>query len=180
MYTLNEVEIIDSFQGILKDIHTITYGSYFCELILIALQNEESNRDLFKEFVKAFYLMKSNAADIEILARTLELRILRNTGYGFNFEKCCVCGNSINKSNYLSIQYHGGTCDNCIKHNGIKISYGAYNILRFLDRSPIENIHRISVPVELKEEIYKILNIFISQNYEKKPKSLEILEYLKE
>lgn len=149
-------------------------------MILIALQEEESNRDLFKDFIKAFYLIKSGAADIELLARTLELKILRNTGYGFNFENCCICGNNINKSNYLSIQYHGGTCDKCNKSNGIKISYAAYNILRFLDKSPIENIHRISVPTELKKEIYKILNIFISQSYEKRPKSLEILEYLKE
>jgi len=180
LYSVNEVEIIDSFQGILKDIDSITYGSYFCELILIALQEEESNRDLFREFIKAFYLVKSNAADTELLARTLELKILKSTGFGFDFEKCCICGNNINKSSYLSIQYHGGTCDKCNRIGGIGISYAAYNILKFLDRSPIENIHRISVPKNLKDEIYKILNIFICQSYEKKPKSLEILEYLKE
>ncbi|MEA4826295.1 MAG: DNA repair protein RecO, partial [Clostridium sp.] len=67
LYNINEVQIIDSFQGILKDIDTITYGSYLCELILIGLQEEESNRDLFKDFIKAFYFMKNNVVDLQIL-----------------------------------------------------------------------------------------------------------------
>ncbi|WP_415876016.1 DNA repair protein RecO [Clostridium sp.] len=179
LYNINEVDIIDSFQDLLKDLDTITYGSYFCELILIALQEEESNRWLFQEFVKGFYLMKNNVVDLEILARTLELKLLRATGYGFQFENCSICGNKINKSNYLSIQYHGGTCNECNKVNGISISYGAYNVLKFLDRSPVENIPRISLSDDLKKEVYKILNIFISQSYSKQPKSLEIFSYIK-
>ncbi|WP_275936072.1 DNA repair protein RecO [Clostridium haemolyticum] len=47
LYNINEIDIIDSFQNLLKDMDTITYGSYFCELILIALEQEESNRELF-------------------------------------------------------------------------------------------------------------------------------------
>ncbi|QGU96836.1 DNA repair protein RecO [Clostridium bovifaecis] len=179
LYTINEVEITDSFQSLLNDLDTITYGSYFCELILIALQEEESNRELFQDFIKSFYLMKNNAADLEILARALELKLLRSTGYGFEFENCSICGNKINKSNYLSIQYHGGTCNECNKVNGISISYGAYNVLKFLDRSLIENIPRISLSDDLKKEVYKILNIFISQNYSRQPKSLEIFNYIK-
>jgi DNA repair protein RecO (recombination protein O) len=42
-----------------------------------------------------------------------------------------------------------------------------------------ENIYRVSLTHEVKEELYKILSIFISQNYFKKPKSLETLYYLK-
>lgn len=49
MYTLNEGDIIDSFQSLLSDLETITYASYFCELIDIALNEEESNRQLFKD-----------------------------------------------------------------------------------------------------------------------------------
>ncbi|MCY6371810.1 DNA repair protein RecO [Clostridium ganghwense] len=179
LYTINEVEIIDSFQSILKDIDSITYGSYFCELILIALQDEESNRELFKDFVKTFYLLKSKAVDVEVLARMFEMKLLDVTGYRFNFERCSVCGKKIATSNYISFQYHGGICNECERNNGTIISYPAYNILRFLNKTPVENINRIAVSTEFKEEIYKVLNIFISQNYAKKPKSLEIFNCLK-
>ncbi|WMJ82438.1 DNA repair protein RecO [Clostridium sp. MB40-C1] len=179
LFTVNEIEIIDSFQDILKDIDSITFASYFCELILIGLQDEESNRDLFKDFVKALYLLKSKAVDLEILARSFELKILKATGYAFNFDRCSLCGNKLSTSNYISFQYNGGVCADCNKTNGIKISYPAYNILRFLNKTPIENISRISASQELKNEIHKILDIFISQNYSRKPKSLEFYNYLK-
>lgn len=134
---------------------------------------------MFKDLIKSFYLILNNAVDLEILARAFELRILKSTGYGFNFEKCCICNKTINKSNYLSIQYHGGTCSECNKLNGLNLSYGSYNVLKFLDRVTIENIPRLNVTEEIKKEILKILSIFISQCYSKKPSSLEILNYLK-
>ncbi len=179
IYTINEVEIIDSFQSILKDIESITYGSYFCELILIALNDEESNRELFKDFIKAFYLLKSKAVDFENLTRCFEMKLLDATGYRFNFDRCCICGKRVTTCNYISFQYHGGICTECNRVNGMVISYPAYNVLRFLNKTPIENINRISVSDEIKKEIYKILDIFISHSYTRKPKSLQIFNYLK-
>ncbi|KEH97028.1 DNA recombination protein RecO [Clostridium botulinum C/D str. BKT12695] len=179
LYSINEVEIIDSFQNLLKDMDTITYGSYLCELILIALEQEESDRELFKDFIKSFYFLKNHAMDLEILARTFEFKLLKATGYGFDFEKCCICGKRINKSNYLSIQYYGGVCDSCEKTGGVNISYAAYGVLKFLYKTSIENAHIISASNEVKGEIYKVLDMFISQSYSKKPKSLEIFNYLK-
>ncbi|KEI15052.1 MULTISPECIES: DNA repair protein RecO [Clostridium] len=179
LYNINEIDIIDSFQNLLKDMDTITYGSYFCELILIALEQEESNRELFKDFIKSFYFIKNKVMDLEILARTFELKLLNASGYGFDFQKCCICGKKINKSNYLSIQYYGGVCSDCTRNNGLNISYGAYAVLKFLYKTSIENAHIISVSNEVKGEIYKVLDMFISQSYSKKPKSLEIFNYLK-
>ncbi|KGM97901.1 DNA recombination protein RecO [Clostridium novyi A str. 4552] len=179
LYSINEVQIIDSFQNLLKDMDTITYGSYLCELILIALEQEESDREFFKDFIKSFYFLKNHAMDLEILARTFELKLLKATGYGFDFEKCCICGKRINKSNYLSIQYYGGVCDSCEKTGGVNISYAAYGVLKFLYKTSIENAHIISASNEVKGEIYKVLDMFISQSYSKKPKSLEIFNYLK-
>lgn len=179
MYTLNEGEIIESFQGLLMDLETITYATYFCELIDIAVQEEESNRELFKDLVTAFYLMKNKASDLHTLARIFEIKILKATGYDLNFQNCTICKTKISSSNYMDLRYLGGICDNCEKENGIKISNGVYNILKYLSQIPLEKSYRIVIPDNLKEEIYKVLNLIICQNYFRKPKSLETLNLLK-
>lgn len=155
MYTLNEGDIIDSFQSLLSDLETITYASYFCELIDIALNEEESNRQLFKDFVGAFYLMKNKAVDLETLARIFELNILKASGYGLNLDKCSICRKKLSSSNYMSFQYLGGICGECEKINGIKISHASYNIIKYLNNLPLEKSYRIVIPNGLKEEIYK-------------------------
>ncbi|WP_343769571.1 DNA repair protein RecO [Clostridium malenominatum] len=179
MYTLNEGEVVESFQGLLMDLETITYASYFCELIDIAVGEEESDRELFKDMITAFYFMKNKVGDLETLARIFELRVLRATGYNLNLQNCTQCRSKISSADYISLQYLGGICNDCEKKNGIKITNGVYNILKYLNEISLEKSYRITIPDNLKEGIYEVLNQIISQNYFRKPKSLETLNLLK-
>jgi len=179
MYTINEAQITESFQGLLKDLEHITYASYLCELIQISMQDEESNRGLFVHLISAFYLMKNEIGDIEILARAFEIKLLESTGFSFELDHCAACGKKISTSDYISCQYGGGICIECDRANGMKVSYAAFNALRALSKMSFQNIYRVTLSSDVKEELYKILSMAISQNYYKKPKSLETLNYLK-
>ncbi len=161
------------------DLETITYASYFCELLDICLMDEESNRDLFREVISAFYLLKSKAVDIEVLTRALELNVLRATGYGLDLEECCICKAKISSSDYVNLQYLGGVCENCEKINGMAISRASYNSIKILNKFPLEKLARISLDKKIKKEIFDLITIIISQNYYRKPKSLEALKFLK-
>lgn len=141
--------------------------------------DEESNRQLFKEIITAFYLLKSKAVDIEVLTRALELNVLRATGYGLNLEECCICKTKLTSSNYVSFQYLGGVCENCEKVNGTFISRASYSSMKILNRFPLEKLARITLDEKIKKEIFDLITIIISQNYYRKPKSLETLNFLK-
>ncbi|HID0758330.1 DNA repair protein RecO [Clostridium botulinum] len=180
LFNLSEVQLIDSFQDFLRDLDTLTYGSYFCELIDICTEEKESNRELFQELVKSLFLIKNKVIDIEILARAFEMKVLKYTGYALNFNYCLECGRKIETTNYISLQSLGGICSYCNKVNGIGVTYATYNILKYIYETPLEELYKLSVDTETKKDIYKILNIIINQNYLKKPKSLQILNYIKE
>ncbi|GAA0747296.1 DNA repair protein RecO [Clostridium oceanicum] len=180
LFNISEAEIIDSFQDFLKDLDTLTYCSYLCELIDICVQEKESNRYLFKELMVSFYLIKTNAIDIEVLTRAFEVKLLRATGYELNLDRCSFCGKKINKSNYINFQYLSGICDECEKINGVYINLETYNVLKYLLKMPLEKLHRLSISKNTKKELFKILSMIISQNYMKKPKSLQMLNFMKE
>ena len=177
-YTVNEIELIDSFQSFLNNFDSITYGSYFCELIIIALQEQESNRILFEEFIKTFYLLKSDALDVETIARAFEVKLLKHTGFEINFNRCAICNTKIESSNSFSTQFYGGICNNCKDISAIPLSNAAFNYLRFFNNMPMENIHRIKLSDEVKKEINSILNLLICQSFSRRPKSLDIFNYL--
>nr|WP_081896918.1 DNA repair protein RecO [Clostridium sp. KNHs214] len=180
MYLINEVQIIHSFGEFLEDLEMLTYASYLNELIDIALLEEESNRELFRQVVTAYYLMKSKVGDVETLVRTFEIKLLNLTGYGLNLENCCVCGKKINSSNYINFAYGGGVCNECNKQNGMALTNTAYNVLKILSNFPLEKVHRISVKEETKKQLYKVLSGFIMENFQKTPKSLDMLNVFKE
>lgn len=175
MYSINEGEITDSFQSLLNDFESLTYASYLCELIDIALVDEESNRELFKEFISVFYLMQNNAVDYELLIRAFEIKLLMASGYYFNLDRCVFCGKNISSSNYFSAQYLGGICSECENIQGMKISYASYNALKYLARTPITNIYKLNLSKEVKGELYKLLTNVIYGSFGKKTHSLEML-----
>lgn len=151
LYTVNESIVIDSFQEILGDLRSITYASYLCELVDMCIPQEESNRDFFKFFVSALYLLKNNAVDIEILSRAFEIKILQTSGYGLNLDNF---------------------------RDGIYISNSVYNILKYLNKVDIEGIYKLNVSENDKKELYKIMTYLIEDNFGKRPKSLDMLNYL--
>ncbi|ERI90233.1 DNA repair protein RecO [Clostridiales bacterium oral taxon 876 str. F0540] len=179
LYTINEGEIISSFQSLLSDLNSLTYASYFCELIDIALVEEESSRELFKNLISVFYLMENKAVDFETLARAFEIKLLMASGFSLNLDNCSVCRKKIDSSNFISLEYLGGVCMDCNRIHGMNISYSGYNALKYLINAPIENIYRLSLNKETKDGLYKLLAYIISNSFSRKPNSLDIFNYIK-
>lgn len=180
LYNIQEGRILNSFQNLLDNLDKLTYSSYLCELVDIACEPDEVNEYIFKDLVTTLYLLSTDALDYELLTRAFELNLLRNTGYNLTLDKCCICGKKISVSNYISLNNYGGVCEECPKEYGIHISKGAYNALKFLKNLHISKLYRLNLNSEIKKEIEKVTTFLISNNYARKPKSLEMLKYIKE
>lgn len=180
LYTLQEGNIINSFQGLLNNLNKLTYSSYLCELIDIACEENEVNKKLFKDVITILYLLNTDALDYEILIRAFELKLLKATGYSLTLDSCSICGKKIFVSNYINLSSFGGVCKECPKEHGLYISKGTYNALRYLITVNVEKLYRLNLNSEIKGEIEKVTTFFISNNYTKKPKSLEMLKFIKE
>lgn len=126
----------------------------------------------------AFYFIKNDAVDIEILARAFETKLLKATGYELNFSQCVKCRKKITMSNNIDMQSYGPICKDCEKLNSIYISNPTYNTLKFINNFGMDKINRIVVSEISKIELYKTLSFIISQNYARSPRSLEMYNYL--
>lgn len=180
LYNLQEGKIINSFQGLLNNLEKLTYSSYLCELIDICVENDEVNSALFKEFMICLYLLSTDALDYELLVRAFELRLLEATGYNLELDRCCICKKKISVADYISLSHYGGVCDECNKEYGFFISKPAYNTLRFLKNTSMDKVYRLNVNDEIKKQMERVITNIIANNYSKRPKSLEMLSYIKE
>ncbi len=180
LYTLQEGKIINSFQGLLSNLYKLTYSSYLCELIDIACVDNEVNVELFRNLVTTLYLLNTDALDYELLIRSFELKLLKNTGYNLILDNCSICRKKISSSNYISLSYYGGVCDECPREHGLFILKGTYNALRFLMNMNIDKLYRLNLNNEIKVEIEKVTTFLISNNYSRRPKSLDMLKFIKE
>lgn len=178
MFTLNEGSIIESFQDFLKDLETLTYTTYILELIDIALVEEEPNYKVFKDVIASYYFIKNKVLPIELLVMYFELKVLKNTGFNFEFNRCSTCKAKIISSNYFSLSQGGGVCNKCPKDDGLYISYETYSLLKHISAISIEELIRLNLSIKVKNESRKLLSYIIQNSFDKKPKSLEILNLL--
>ncbi|MGL4990861.1 MAG: DNA repair protein RecO [Sarcina sp.] len=179
MCRLSEGKMINSFQGLLNNLEKLTYATYICELIDISTEDEEKNLELYKQFVTAVYLLETDALDYELLIRAFELKLFKATGYGLNFDFCVHCKKKLQSSTYINLSYFGGVCEECEKINGISISRPAFSALRFLNNATLDKVYRVNLNNNMKEELFKVTQSIISNNYSRKPKSLEMLSFIK-
>ena len=180
MYNLQEGRIINSFQSLLNNLDKLTYSSYVCELIDIGIEGGDKNSQLFRDFVTCLYLLSTDALDYEMLIRSFELRLLKATGYGIEFDRCSICKKTINSSNYISLSNYGGVCEECNKEHGLFISRATFSALRFLNNTPMDKVYRLNLNDDIKKQVEKVTTFIINSNYARKPKSLEMLNYIKE
>lgn len=179
MYSLNEGDIITSFQSLLNDLNSLTAASYLCELIDIALIEEESNRELFKELISCFYLLENKAVEQELLLRAFEVKLLMHTGYHFNLDSCVFCKEKLTTSSLINTHYLGGICQRCDKSHALKVSFATYNALRYLVKTPLTNIYKLSLSKEVMSELSYLLTNILFECYGKRPNSLEMLNIFK-
>ena len=180
LYSLSEGKSRNSFQSLLDNLEKLTYASYICELIDICLEDNEKNLYLYKEFITCLYLLNTDAIDYEVLIRAFELKVLKATGYGLNFSSCVICREKITSSNYIDLAYFGGVCEECKKERGLYIDKATFASLRFLNNTTLDKVYKLHLRDDTKNEIYKITHYIISSVYSRRPKSLEMLNFIKE
>ena len=180
LYSLSEGKNRNSFQGLLDNLEKLTYASYICELIDICIEDNEKNIYLYKEFITCLYLLNTDAIDYEALIRAFELKVLKATGYGLNLDNCVSCKEKIINSNYIDLAYFGGVCEKCRRDRGLYIDKATYASLKFLNRTTLDKVYKLHLSDDTKGELYKITHYIISSVYSRKPKSLEMLNFIKE
>jgi DNA repair protein RecO (recombination protein O) len=177
LYTINQSEIIESFQVVLDDLYSLTYSSYIVELADVLTQNEEVNIDLFVLLLKTMYLMTDKDIDRELLIRAFELKAISISGYMPNLMKCSLCG-SENHLSRFSIHLGSTICDNCASkdRNNIEIGPPTLNAMKYMMKIGIEKVRTTKISRGVKNDMKKIMKNYIKYYLDKDFKSLEFLD----
>ena len=172
--TLMEVDIIDYFKEIRKDIYKTNYSLFLLELTS-QVYKQERNKNIYEMLIAG--LTKINEGyDAGIITNIIELKLLENLGIKPNLNHCVNCKS---KNDIVTISsYKGGyICKNCVGEEHI------YNIktLKLIGMFYYLNLEKIK-KIEISDTIKKELNLFINDYYDRYSglylKSKDFLEIL--
>lgn len=181
LYTIDQSEIIESFQGLTEDLYALTYVSYMIELVDVLTMNDEENVELFGLLLKSMYLMEDDTIDKELLTRIFELKSMAISGYMPELSMCGSCGSGNIKDNVFSVRLGGLLCPNCRNKDvyGVKLDASTLSVMKYFLKNSIEKIRTVKAAQQNKNELKKLLKSYIGFYLEKEFKSLDFLNDIK-
>ena len=159
MPNLIEVDVINNYKNIKKDLGKMTYSTYLLELSVQVFRHDNSN-NIYGLLISS--LDKINADfDYEIISSILELKLLEYLGIKPVIDRCVNCGN---KNDIVTISsYRGGyLCKNCSGNEQI-YNVKTLKLIRMFYYVSIDKISKLDISDNIKREI----NLFISDYYER-------------
>lgn len=157
--TLIEVDVIDGFKNIRRNIDLISYASYLLELSSMVYKHG-NDIDIYNLLIASLRKI-DDGYDYEVITNILELKLLSYLGIKPVIDCCVSCGSKVDIVTISS--YKGGyLCKNCA-HDEVIVNIKTIKLLRMFYYVDINRISKLDVSDNIKKE----LNRFIDDYYDR-------------
>lgn len=180
LFSLNQCDIIHSFQSIREDYQKFYSAIYYLELVDMLLAEAHPEPGIF-DLLLAILDKTRSQTNMETLCRLFEIRIMVLSGYEPRLNQCIDC-KSIPKSLWVgfSCNRHGIICEPCLGRDRteIIIKNGSLNYLKKLLTLDINHIERLKIPKESEAEIENVTHRLILSRVGRELKSYPFIKQM--
>lgn len=152
---LSEVDVLNNFNNIKKDIEKISFASFLLDLST-QVYKQSQNSDVYDLLISGLIKINENY-DSLVITNIIELKYLDYLGVMPNLDGCTICGNKNIVT--LSSDKGGYLCKNCLENEPI-ISEKTIKLIRMYYYVDISKISRLSVSEDVKNEINSFLDSY--------------------
>ena len=172
--TLIEVDIINNFKNIRKDINLMSYSLYLLELA-DRVYKHDNDDGIYNRLIASLEKI-DEGYDYKIITNIFELQMLDFLGIRPVIDECVNCGSKVDIVTISS--YRGGyLCKNC-SHNEVITSLKTVKLLRMFFYVDIAKISKLDVSLEVKKELSQFINDYYDRYSGIYLKSREFLQNL--
>jgi DNA repair protein RecO (recombination protein O) len=169
--SVNQCEGIEAFPGLRSDLDRLFYAGYLADLTDAVTMEDEVSEELFALLLMIFYLISRDEADIELLVRAFEIRLMSISGLRPHLESCIACGAQIEGETAGFSSGGGGVlCEGCSGGvEGVRfLPRGALEVLRLLLHWDLKKMGRIKVSPRIRRYLKQVMQDYIGYHVEKK------------
>jgi DNA repair protein RecO (recombination protein O) len=167
---ITQADSIDPYSSICSDLMRLGQAAYVVELLDAFTIDRDENSALFRLLVNTLERL-SVGADLEIVLRYYELRLLELSGYRPELFRCLGCGEEVRpEDQFFSPQAGGVICKRCGQdRTGVRhISLNALKVLRYYQRNTFAYVSSVSIRAKTHEELRALMEEYLSYILERK------------
>lgn len=151
--TLIEVDVINNFRNIKRDIGMMSYSLYLLELTM-QVYKHESNKEIYNLLIASLNKI-DEGFDYKVITNIFELKMLDFLGIRPVVDECVNCGSKVDIVTVSS--YRGGyLCKNCAQGEKI-VNIKTIKLLRMFYYVDISKIEKLDVSQNIKKELSQFI-----------------------
>jgi len=151
--SLIEVDILDKFKNIRKDISLMSYSIYLLELADRVYKHD--NNKIIYDMLIASLKKIDEGYDYKVISNIFELKMLDFLGIRPVVDECVTCGSKVDIVTISS--YRGGyLCKNCA-HGEVIVNIKTIKLLRMFYYVDISKISKLDISDNIKKELSQFI-----------------------
>ena len=179
LYHLDEMTVIESFEGLRTDLLKMAYASYFAEAASAAATEDEFEEEVLRLLLNALYLLEKGEVDYEKIKTVFEWRLAAVAGYAPVVDACANCKNDEG----LSLSFKDGTvfCENCVPNleGTAKLSKVMQRIIEYIVSSDSKKIFAFDAGQDTVNYLSRVSEVYLSCQLECEFNTLSYLKKVK-
>ena len=180
-YSLVQANISNYFSELMSDFGGAYYGMYFCELADYYTKENNDELSVMKLLYQSLRALSKKSLNRELVRYIYELKIFTYVGEYPEVFHCVSCGNE-KELKYFSLFQTGVLCQECKgkAKDGLILNPSTVYTLQYVLGTEVEKLYTFTVSEEVLAELRMIMDRWRERFLEKRMKSLEILESVKD
>ena len=180
-YSLVQANISNYFSELMSDFGGAYYGMYFCELADYYTKENNDELSVMKLLYQSLRALSKKSLNRELVRYIYELKIFTYVGEYPEVFHCVSCGNE-KELKYFSLFQTGVLCQECKgkAKDGLILNPSTVYTLQYVVGTEVEKLYTFTVSEEVLAELRMIMDRWRERFLEKRMKSLEILESVKD
>jgi DNA repair protein RecO (recombination protein O) len=182
IHIVSQVEMQEPYLPLREDIARAAYSNYLVELLDQFIDFEEANRAAYHLLNAALGWLCEAEADLPLVARFFELKLLSSVGFEPSLFRCAVGQEEIKPQNqYFSVVDGGLVCPDHVRHSTalIPVNLDVIKLLRYIQSRDYATIKKLRISAPVQSELESLLQSYILHTLERRLKSVEFIRRLR-
>lgn len=180
-YRLMNVDIIETFHNIRKDLAALSYASYIVEFIQSVTEAGLQQTELLKLTLNTLKAISSQNPSLKLIRRIFELRALGLLGFAPQLTRCVDCEEEIEVNQdamyVFSAEAGGVVCSKCRTSysRSIRIGHGTLYTMDYILVAPLNRLFHFTITDQIQKELSEVCDQYTAYYIDKTFKTIDFI-----
>ncbi|PJF35479.1 MAG: DNA repair protein RecO [Candidatus Thermofonsia Clade 1 bacterium] len=181
LHVISQAEQQEAFLPLHSDLMRSAYAHHIAELTDRFSEHEEAQTPFFNLLNAALGWLCAPEADLALIARYFELRLLHLSGFAPSLFECAIGQEPLTaRDQFFSAAEGGAICPEHARGYAVQpLSLDALKVLRYMARTDYESVRHLRLSPALHAELDRTLSHYLLHLLEQRLKSAEFVRQLR-